>query len=931
MSNVISCVSWVKCGISANQPSKYVLNEKELERVTRSEAHDADDNGDEDAWVDEEDASMEVDGMYRSMCLRRRTILRSTSWMNTTIAMSKKMAWVHSAILEDLHFIEITRTIHISHSKTYGCLVSLLLASNTVQDPEHDERSELEILPTDNLLAIANTEDDISQLEISISTTDPKTTSTLSTPHSRFSPSHTNPLLVLYRVDLFPTPSRSYFLPNQMDQSSRRRPNFRTFFPYIPNEVKHRKCTSRIQLKVLEDIFRKDTKPNAALRNKLAAELDMLPRAVQVWFQNRRAKDKALRNRVQDSTQQDSPSAHSPQKSQSSRDTSPNDSSNSSTPTEKPTPLQKTINHPHQSHTHPLTKFSFSLPAPPTEAWHSNLATPAEIPPHVRHLPVDLTWQDNNDLLNTRRGSLPITASTPSTDANQPPSHFPDRRKSMDVSLLRFMHHPFARVAKEKNDAIFLRPPISPAGSGQSMARPPSGLGAPSIRATSYSCYTSYNPHTCPSSAHRASEPHVFSPTRSSLVPEIRPPFPSSHVPRQLSDNRFTMSSRALPSPIPGPLPKPDFQVGAPTSGSPPHVSPDAEFPWNLHAWAFPRNEADQDTEDSNSSTGLSRFGSIASICGSDTSATSAIYSDVSSCVGVDHFDSNGRKGSCASNLETRMSGLNMRSSQGSLNEAHSNAASSFSYQHREHLSSQEPGYSSPTSTVSPGGSPHSGYSKDPGPSGLRTSEVLFGYSPLPPETSANTYLDPMEPTTASRRLSIPTIQEGVLHNHIQNNIEHNSSYPTPVDTTAPSNVYYFAPESNQYFHTGNYPPSPRDGTFPPTETSYAQPGLQMLLAAPSLPILQQAARVMLRLSLASQTSIFHLSDVFMVVIGILEQLEHCIDFSKSSSVNGPAIPSKPPYHGHGLHIQPPVPDPVRGVVLSRTYGRRVWCLTKSS
>jgi hypothetical protein len=84
-----------------------------------------------------------------------------------------------------------------------------------------------------------------------------------------------------------------------------------------------------------------------------------------------------------------------------------------------------------------------------------------------------------------------------------------------------------------------------------------------------------------------------------------------------------------------------------------------------------------------------------------------------------------------ASNLETRMSGLNMRSSQGSLNEAHLNAASSFAYQHREHLLSQEPGYSSPASTVSPGGSPHPGYGKDPGPSGLRTSEASFGYNPV--------------------------------------------------------------------------------------------------------------------------------------------------------------------------------------------------------
>ncbi|KAG2356040.1 ribosome 60S biogenesis N-terminal-domain-containing protein [Suillus spraguei] len=81
---------------------------------------------------------------------------------------------------------------------------------------------------------------------------------------------------------------------------------------------------------------------------------------------------------------------------------------------------------------------------------------------------------------------------------------------------------------------------------------------------------------------------------------------------------------------------------------------------------------------------------------------------------------------------------------------------------------------------------------------------------------------------------------------------------------------------------------------------------------APSLAIIQQAARATLRLSLASQTSTSHLSHVFMTAIGILEQLEPCIDFSKSSSANGPAISSKPPYHGHGLHIQPPVTDPLR-------------------
>ncbi|KAG1878381.1 hypothetical protein F4604DRAFT_2001897 [Suillus subluteus] len=152
----------------------------------------------------------------------------------------------------------------------------------------------------------------------------------------------------------------------------------------------------------------------------------------------------------------------------------------------------------------------------------------------------------------------------------------------------------------------------------------------------------------------------------------------------------------------------------------------------NMHAWAFPRNEADQDTEDSYSSTGLSRFGSIASVCGSDTVATSAIYSGRQQLCGRRSFDPSGRRGSCASNLETRMSGLNMRSSQGSLNEAHLNAASficlptqgSICYHRNQGTLPLLPPFR-------PGGSPHPGYGKDPGPSGLRTSEASFGYNPV--------------------------------------------------------------------------------------------------------------------------------------------------------------------------------------------------------
>lgn len=61
---------------------------------------------------------------------------------------------------------------------------------------------------------------------------------------------------------------------------------------YNPFEIKHRRRTSRAQLKVLENSFEENTKPNATVRRILAQQLDMTPRGVQIWFQNRRAKAK---------------------------------------------------------------------------------------------------------------------------------------------------------------------------------------------------------------------------------------------------------------------------------------------------------------------------------------------------------------------------------------------------------------------------------------------------------------------------------------------------------------------------------------------------------------------------------------------------------------------------------------------------------------
>lgn len=70
---------------------------------------------------------------------------------------------------------------------------------------------------------------------------------------------------------------------------------------YNPFEIKHRKRTSSEQYKVLEAAFRCYDKPPLAERRAIAASLGMSNRAVQVWFQNRRAKIRAKEHATEES------------------------------------------------------------------------------------------------------------------------------------------------------------------------------------------------------------------------------------------------------------------------------------------------------------------------------------------------------------------------------------------------------------------------------------------------------------------------------------------------------------------------------------------------------------------------------------------------------------------------------------------------------
>ncbi|KAI5122933.1 hypothetical protein M0805_007611 [Coniferiporia weirii] len=177
MSSLISCVSWVKRGVTARHPGKYNLDERELGRVSAlarieledarveleraheaakqmgkgAEGDEADDDAvndeDDDAWVDE-DEPMDEDPTPK------------TSGDDDDLAEYN---------LDD--YDKESRSIA---SGPFSNIKGLTYYKDNDEDPyitlkEDDEaleREELEVLPTDNILVAAKTEDQISQLEI---------------------------------------------------------------------------------------------------------------------------------------------------------------------------------------------------------------------------------------------------------------------------------------------------------------------------------------------------------------------------------------------------------------------------------------------------------------------------------------------------------------------------------------------------------------------------------------------------------------------------------------------------------------------------------------------------------------------------------------------------------------------------------------------
>ncbi|KAF9059588.1 WD40-repeat-containing domain protein [Rhodocollybia butyracea] len=188
MSSLISAVSWVRRGVALQNPSKYVLDDKELERVSAlarieledaqvelKRAHEAaksmgqgddievlDGEGDADEddgnWVDEDDDAMDVD----SEAPKPPTQEPSAEAKTNDDDLSKYN-------LDD--YDDDGPGDSISH---FSNINNIAVYKNNDEDPyitlkeddAENERTELEVLPSDNLLVVAKTEDEISQLEI---------------------------------------------------------------------------------------------------------------------------------------------------------------------------------------------------------------------------------------------------------------------------------------------------------------------------------------------------------------------------------------------------------------------------------------------------------------------------------------------------------------------------------------------------------------------------------------------------------------------------------------------------------------------------------------------------------------------------------------------------------------------------------------------
>ncbi|KAJ6499153.1 hypothetical protein C8R45DRAFT_981324 [Mycena sanguinolenta] len=535
-------------------------------------------------------------------------------------------------------------------------------------------------------------------------------------------------------------------MPHAMDPT-----DYRAFYPYTPNEVKHRKRTTSAQLKVLEGIFKRDTKPNAALRTELASQLNMTARGVQVWFQNRRAKEKtkAAKGTKSASKDGDSPSPRSSE--------DPDESS----PGELPLPGLSTSESPSPTGTEPpqlhvVTDSSAS-------SWQGSpvVETPEDAPFDMPSL----------HMVQSRRGSLPINALSYGAGPLVDPLDPLARRRSVDASLVRLANNPYAPIARAKNMATQR---LSHGRRNQYVPRPsmPHRATAPFPQHTRHASMDSRGYRIPPSPS-----PSPLSPYHA-----VRASLPDQHL--------YPVTARPLAAPIPGPLPSPGFSFGM-ANASP---ASDRNSPVDFDGFSFPP-ASDADTDDSSASYPMSRFGSIAS----ESSATSAYFSDVGSTGEAPDFR---RRESCPTGFLNLMSGLDVTAAQRRASLAEgllgNYSPQSLDGSDREGAA----GYPSPSSTISPGDSPRNSSS------GTSSSQLHYDTNTFFSASASENHYPQSAPAMSDEFGDKLNYEYGMPYAH---GAEGNYSEATYGGDSADAAAYGhggmdFAPSEQQPFYESSHP-----------------------------------------------------------------------------------------------------------------------------
>ncbi|KAM6502487.1 hypothetical protein JOM56_002464 [Amanita muscaria] len=438
--------------------------------------------------------------------------------------------------------------------------------------------------------------------------------------------------------------------------------DFRAFYPYTPNEVKHRKRTTSTQLRTLENVFKRETKPNAALRNQLAEELKMTPRGVQVWFQNRRAKEKTKANKAKaagEATKQQ----HAPSPTTGfSGPTSPDPSTTEAHPSDLP-----------QAKSDQSLEIMISVDSAPSQPQLDRKAPAIITPPQLQLFsdPGSSGWEEktateNDDTLTgskqrsgeltaaqlyaMRRGSLPVHSPHEPMGSSLlcPPSAL-HRRASVDTNF----HRPGQGIMPR--GTLLRGQKLSPTRS------PPQGRGAHGYSQGR----PGLHPHQQYMDMRRGSMDSrtMFLSQRGTASPFQTPLF-MHHGPRAslpIPNHMYSVPTRTLSPPGPGPLPTPNFQFGAASSATAMASSSsgdsDRNSPDSPNSFTYRETEGDDDNASIGSYMPHSRFGSFQSVATSESGSLYTDYTNLTSALPSPAILS-GRRHSCTPTFVGLMSAL---------------------------------------------------------------------------------------------------------------------------------------------------------------------------------------------------------------------------------------------------------------------------------